>query len=367
MGSRCYRSIAALGAVLLLPICVAQQQKNPPAPDPPVLPALKVSLGQEISTNVTIGSMFRPMRCGHEGSIYVRVTALDKLRQTLGAPIYRIEPDGKSTVFELDKMPDAAGKEVDAFAFAVDRAGGVHAVVRTLELKQDGIEAEYIASFSTDGKYRSRVEIDKKYRPTRFVALSNGNFYLTGLYARDTSLDATSPPRSFTVLLDANGKLIRDMKQPGDDEVQKDSKISFALVENAAIQFGDAWEGPDGLLYMFRAGAPTRVQVFTASGSFVKAIVLRSPFPESYSDMMGDVSGNFAAAVFGIPELDERGRRKRQPANFVVYDSNTGEAMFALDFSNIHAPVACVHGDEVVILKPAQTGKYAIIRGQVGR
>ena len=360
-----------IGALVLGISAVAfGQDKNPAAAAARVVPVLKVSLGEDVPTNVPIGAIFDPMRCDRQGNMYARIGALDKLKQAFGAPIYRIDPDGRSTAFEFDRLPDVAGKNVGAFTFDVDRTGGVHAVVRTLEMKRDGVEALYVVSFARDGTYRSRFEINSKYRPTHLVALANGYFYITGLLAKDKSV-ASSSPQSISVLLDANGRLIRDMKERSDDHPPKDQAVKgygkVPIIENPAIQMGDAWEGPDGNLYIFRGTVPTRVQVFSLDGTLVRTVQLRSPFPEVQSTLVAAGPDRLWVTVFGPPELDDKGWKKSQAVNYVIYDLNTGEPLFEVDVSNIHAPVACAVNDELLILKPTPTGTYAVVRGTVGR
>lgn len=367
VASRCGLCVA-----LLLCSCalLAQKQKEHKPQPAPILPVLRVSLGDEVPTSLPNGALNRPFLCDERGSVYALIAGLDNPNPFKG-PVYRVEPDGKTTAFGFNGIPETSGKDVGGFGFAVDPSGGVHRIVRTLEMKKGGIETLYIVSYWNDGSYRSRIELDKRYRPNHFVALSNGNFFLSGLLAKK---DARSPEasESFTVLLNANGGLVRDLKRPSDDQPPtEEQKVKgfgkLSLIENPKIQTGGAWQASDGHLYLYRGGVPTRIQVFTPDGTPVRTLVLRSPSPEVQNDILGEASGYLWVTVFGPPELDEKGRRKSQTVKVVTYDAQTGEPVAEVDFSNVHAPVACVRNNELVLLKPSQTGKYAIVRGTVGR
>lgn len=322
---------------------------------------LQVSLGKELQSDVPIGTLFGKNRCDDAGNVYVRVSPIADAGRILRAPVFRIKNDGTSKAFDLQNMPGTEGKDVSGFVYNVDKSGGVHYFVRLFDLKT-GAEDSYLVAFGSDGSYRSRIEVDKRFRPTQIVPLANGSYFLAGLMAKEKN---DTPQPSFSVLLDSTGKLIRDLKRVEDDNPPKEQDIKG--ITNRAIEMGDAQEGPDGRLYLISGTLPTVVRVLSPTGEQERQITLETPFPEFKRGNVFLTPGKITAGIIETPRKDENGRVISQIVRFVSYDAATGEPISIFDVDNFKGPVACFDGENFKILRVTPTGKFAIISGAVGK
>jgi hypothetical protein len=192
-------------------------------------------------------------------------------------------------------------------ATALDLNGDLYVLTRS---RTDKGNRQDIVSYSRDGKYRSRVEIDaKEIIVDSFAVFGSGEFLLAG-----------ERPRSFTsdrlAVLSA-GAPLRDLWLPSESEPNANGSTETSDV----LTMGFAETGRDGRIYLVRNRAKTHVYAISSSGEVDELFEL-SP-PKGDATLSGiHVSHNRLAAIYQLAA--DSGRPARQIA---VHELPTGELL----------------------------------------
>jgi hypothetical protein len=311
--------------------------------------------GDPIPTQVGFGSVFGPIHCDDSG-IYFRANT--GRADPLKGPVIRLSADGKNSVeFDPRKAPGVSGS-FSALHYSVDAGGRVYQLVVMTTLKDEEVESEFfLLGFSKDGAYASKNSIDLSIRPYVFLALSSGDLLISGV----AEGKAKEPPRSFTGLFDAYGRLKR---QVGDAaERAADSKHP---PPRPTLHLDSARVGPDGYLYVLRATSPARIEILGESAELIREVRLQPPFKDAQAMELHVVPGRLMVAYQGPQETDPQSKAKRRKVRVAVYDSMTGELLVTYEF-RVKGMLACYGPTDITFLTVTPQSKFAILRAELPR
>jgi len=301
------RGRVASAAVVLMVSLFAQTVG---ANDRPVvdLSPLRITGSKVVEGGEPLSLTLGPFRCDSTGNVfYVPVQRREPGRITDADTVVGISSDARtSTRFRVAEGGLSQPVATRVVATALDLNGDLYVLTRT---RTDKGNRQDIVSYSRDGKYRSRVEIDaKEIIADNFAVFGSGEFLLAG-----------ERPRSFTsdrlAVLSA-GAPLRDLWLPAESEPNPNGAAETSDV----LTMGFAQTGRDGRIYLVRNKAKTHVYAVSSSGEVDELFEL-SP-PKGDATLSGiQVSGNRLAAIYQIVASDS-GRPARHVA---VHELPTGE------------------------------------------
>jgi hypothetical protein len=256
-----------------------------------------------------------PVLCDGSGNVFLVPVPRADPRDVKAAPapprytrppsdILVVSTDGKiKTVIKPEAVPAFAKADaISTVGLAFDSSSTLHAVVRVTEGKS---RTQYLMSFDSDGKYRSRLEIDPgEMVVNRFAIQKSGDVLLVG-----TKLGVG--PR--IAIMEAGGGGFHDVfigANEGDDHEQ--SLAGSPRVSDILLR------GSDGRIYFVPRGQES-VHVIEASGESRFAFNL-TPMARNVRLVDLEEANNRFAAVYFEEGLAQGGR-----VWVTVYDALLGE------------------------------------------
>jgi hypothetical protein len=276
-----------------------------------------------------------PVRCDDDGNVYIR----EYVPGTTNDVVTIIGSEGdKVTDTSLDSDPTLKkGKLQD---FGIGPGGDLY------ELVQVGRGA-YLVNFKRDGSLSGAVKLDKEFWPAKLaIGEATGALFLVSGTENPVPGE---PPKLFTGLFDANGKLIREVNFPGDPgqikaEKQKagSSKNYYEDKSSVPLQLGTAEADSNGNFYLIRASEPPVVFVLDPSGKFVRKLEIKAPYP-GMRLLAAHVSSGRLAALFGQVKSDGQIVKKVM----TIVDTSNGDIVQQYSVpSDLGSAFACYSGSD---------------------
>ncbi len=238
----------------MAPIVCSQQVTAVPAVS---LKTTKVELPLSHPTQ-----MIDKIACDSGGNIYARVWAGDH-SETDRLPVQEITSGGQLT--RNFQVADASQSTDLAKGIFVSDSGDVYQAARM----GGGI---YAVDFAKDGSVRSttKLEADSRLDPWQLAAFKTGGYLLSGL----TGKDHRTP---YTAVFAANGKLVKQIYEPEDEEARMkaesgDAEYTRSNAGNRFVGFGDVAAGSDGNVYLLRGVSSALVYVISPAGDVVRKL-----------------------------------------------------------------------------------------------
>lgn len=249
-------SLLALGAALGLSVALCAQQGTSAS-------------GTRVETTRVNLPLIHPTQmidkaaCDGAGNIYSRTWAGDD-SGTSQLPVQEITREGVLTQsFYAAKMSQIGDTAKGIF---VSEAGDVYEAARTA----NGL---YVLQFAKDGSVKASARLDAESRevdPWQLAVFKDGGYLLIGLAGKDHRTP-------YTAVFDANGKLVKSIYEPEDEEARQKAEgrdIAYARsnVGNRFVGLGDVATGSDGNAYLLRGASPTLIYVISPSGKVVRKL-----------------------------------------------------------------------------------------------
>ncbi len=249
------------------------------------------------------------------------------------AALQRMSADGKSVLTINTKTGDFARSNPSDFNTAPD--GTLYAVLSTRH--------NYLVEFDEHGEMKRQTEISVYERASEidnFAALSSDRFLIAGRL-----FEKGQPGQGFTAIIDADGKLVRDVKlQNGIDPTEQNA---------GDVVLGPAITGDDGNAYVLRTSAEgARVYVISASGEVLRTLVVPTPVPKGIAGQFGVAKGHLAIEF----------HRDDLPTWFKVVDTQTGDEIASYE-SDVWGLFVCysLDGFDFFVNDPT-TKKFDLVR-----
>ncbi len=232
--------------------------------------------------------------CDGSGNIYSRLWAGDD-SETSQLPVQEITPEGVLTksfrVAETSQIGDTTK------GIFVSEAGDVYEAARSAT----GL---YVLQFAKDGSAKASVKLEAEPRevdPWQLVVFKDGGYLLIGL----TGKDHRTP---YTAVFDANGKLVKNIYEPEDEEARqkaegRDVAYTRSNVGNRFVGLGDVAAGSDGNVYLLRGASPTLVYVISPSGKVIRKLHIDTGSAEFVARDIKSYAGRLAIGFNGRDNL----------------------------------------------------------------
>lgn len=268
-----------LGAMVLLVTCVVSTMSRAQNKTPALA---SDSAGSEAPRNLRltatakvplVGTLAGNGRCDDAGDIYVRFMDAEMNKMHHGItkiPIKKIRPDGSvAATFRItEAFPDISGKD-----FFVSGDGRVYQA----GFMPDG--GVYVVEFADSGSLKSKLRLDSTgFIPYHIARFESGAILLSG------TTGLTNDHRPFTGVFDANGRLIKEIYEPEDEDSRRRAEageLDFipegTNSGNAFVWHGAAALGSDGNAYLLRAASPALVYVISPNGDVVRKLRIDPP------------------------------------------------------------------------------------------
>lgn len=234
-----------------------------------------VASGQPVVTTQPAAMMVGPMKCDADGNVYVRL--YDEVLQ-MRAPVKKIDAEGQvQASFAIGKDPEFQDARGGGQDFFISSEGDFY----QLATSKSG---HYIVKFGKDGSYKSKVKLEPGLTPFRFAAFPEGEFLLSGLVSATPEDPVLRTP--LTVLIDANGKVLRRISLDADEQLEQASAIGDSDVVppgrtggNRAVNLGSAVAASDGNVYLMRWTSPAVLYGISAGGEVVRKMTVDPGIP----------------------------------------------------------------------------------------
>lgn len=336
-----------LPVLIVFGICGISQAQSPSVPvDKIILPTSSLSISNVNKTNVRVGALFGPMWCGDEGAVYARV--MDTSGKFLASAVTKIH-DKKPVLFPLNNIAESNGEQPEAWISAGDSSGAVYYVVRF------GLDKQYLVTLSASGTFVSKVALDNKLQVFQFLHLPSGNFFLSGLIESDKPDSPKTAAASFSWLVDADGKLVRDISRK-DDQLAVEKVGNPPVLQNSAIQRGLARLGSDGFIYVLKGTSPPHVMIYSQAGELVREVTPLLPLENAQSTDLITGESTFLLKLHQLTKKDGEARK----LYWAEYSSETGEPRAVFDITGLKGQVICLKDNSFTILTFTQDGYFAI-------
>ncbi len=309
-------ALVLAGACGLAPMLCAQQGAEMPAVN---IEATKVQLPLSHPAQ-----MIDKIACDSKGNIYARVWAGDDSR-TDRLSVQEITPEGKLT--RNFRAADASENTDVAKGIFVSDTGDIYQVARM----RGGI---YAMKFAKDGSVGSTVKLEADARlvdPWQLAVFKTGGYLLSGL----TGEDHRTP---YTAVFDANGKLVKKIYEPEDEDARRkaasgDAEYTRSNAGNRFVGFGDVAGGSDGNVYLLRGAAPALVYVISPAGEVVRKLHIDAL---DHNFVAGDIKSYAGRLAIGF----------NGPSTLVVVTDLEGNAIasYAIDRHKPDRPALACYG-----------------------
>lgn len=238
-----------------------------------------------------------PLRCDTKGNLYVQTEpyGISTLR--------KLGPRGQRlTLFKSNSDPTL--KVTAAPYFALSSDGTVYQLV----LSQD--VTRYILVFQENGSYTKTIKLQPGFAwmPSAFAPLRDGSLLVTG---QEYDRDHRKANWPFTGIFSSDGRLLKELKLEGDDEVyQLGARGDFRVTSpedasnNRAIGFSQMEIAEDGNVYLMRWLAPALVYAISPGGDVVRRFTV-DPGDQDYRLAAMHIAGKRIAVLFYQPQTME--------------------------------------------------------------
>jgi hypothetical protein len=189
-------------------------------------------------------------------------------------------------------------------------------------------EPPWLTVFSSDGKLKSRVQLDPPgFFPSQLAVFPSGESLVSGLEHVHSSR-AVGPYKSFTAIYDKNGHLQKRLSLPEDAEIDADAERGDSryahgpMFGNLAVAFGRARLGDDENVYLMRRTSPATVYVISSSGELLRTLSIE---PAGHGQMPYEmrVAEGHIAVEFNLSCSSDH----FEGSNFTVADAMTGQKL----------------------------------------
>jgi hypothetical protein len=308
------------------------------------VPRVTLNAHQSVALALTKGSYQHPIKCDHDGNIYVR---LYQDPNPLMAPISKIGPDGRQLArFSFDHIDELGNQAFQAADFVVGARGEVYALAETGN-------GGHLITFGSDGTLRSITPllIGRDLELYRILRLMSGQFLVTALQGDERK------PRTF--ILDDSGKMVRFIDLKETSHTDKSGKISSEDITN--FELSDVITDDSGQIYILRPSTPASMVILSPSGEFLRSITIDAPAGAHYAPFTLGVSGGRIAVIFR-ERLDEH--RISAKSVFRVLDAGTGLPL--VDYvpgGEVKGGFACyVAPAQFSMLMPGDDGRFRLLK-----
>ena len=241
--------------------------------------------------------------------------------------------DGKNITTINTKSADFSKGTVSDFGISPD--GTLYAVLTTRH--------NFLVEFDDKGQIKRHTEVSAyggAIDIRNFAALSADAFLIAGSVVEKGRLG-----RGYTAIIDADGKLVREVKVKDEVDPQQQDPNNVVL--------GPATVADDGNAYVLRTAAEgARVLVISASGEVLRTLVVSSPVPKGRASQMGVAKGHLAVEFY----------RDDLPTWFKVVDTQAGEEIASYE-SDVHGIFLCysLEGFDFFVNNPT-TKRFDLVR-----
>jgi hypothetical protein len=292
--------------------------------------SIKLSATRTLPTPEFAHGMILPVKCDADGNIFFRGMGG---RVPIEGALQRMSADGKSVLTIHTKTGDFTKTNPSDFNTAPD--GTLYAVLSTRH--------NYLVEFDEHGETKRQTEISAYERASEidnFAAFSSDRFLIAGRL-----FEKGQPAQQFTAIIDADGKLVREVKLQ--NEVDPEEKNAGEVV------LGPAVAGDDGNAYVLRIypeGA--RVHVISANGEVLRTLVVPTPVPKGIAGQFGVAKGHLAIEF----------HRDDLPTWFKVVDTQTGDEIASYE-SDVGGMFVCYSPDGFdFFVNDPTTKKFDLVR-----
>jgi len=292
--------------------------------------SIKLSVERKLPTPEFAHGMVLPVKCDADGNIFFRGSGGHVPSE--GA-LQRMSADGKSITTIKTETGDFSKSTLSNFDVSPD--GTLFAVMSTRH--------NYLVEFDDIGQMKRHPEISAfggGIDIRNFAALSANAFLIAG-----GVIEKGRPGRGYTAIIDADGKLVREVRVKNEVDPQEQNAANLVL--------GPAMVGDDGNAYVLRAATEgARVLVISASGEVLRTLVVSSPVPKGKAFQMGAAKGRLAVEFY----------RDDLPTWFKVVSTQTGEEIASYE-SELHGMFLCysLEGFDFFVDNPT-TKKFDLVR-----
>jgi hypothetical protein len=259
------------------------------APRQKHLTAVETVLGAEVAN-----ALLPPLRCDAKGNFYVQTEPYGV------STLHKLGPKGERlSLFKSDS--DATLKVLAAPYFALSSDGDVYQLVLSADITR------YMLVFRADGSYRRTIKLDPGFAwmPSAFLPLQSGNLLMTG---QEYDRDPQKARWPFTGIFSSDGKLLKELKLEGDEEIRQlgvrgDSRVTGPEDpgNNRAVGFSQIEMAGDGNVYLMRWLSPAIIYGISPGGEVVRHFTV-DPGDQNYRPAAMHISGNRIAILFYQPQ-----------------------------------------------------------------
>ena len=341
--------LASAGFILLSPA-------NPQSTASPV-PRIELKAGDTVLiansgfSLATIG----PTRCDSQGNVYLRPVS-DKMNMLL-SPILRISWDGqRMTRFDIANAPeikDSGGYNINDF---VVKKNGTVVILAGVATKENVLFVA-VAEIDPEDKTTSVIRIDSELRPSQIVPLPSGMLLLSGVLrsSQVCGKEIRQTTKPFTGIFDSHGRLVREVKLPGDikiPDVDSSNPEKADLNNLQAVYLSHFVAAEDGTIYMLRNGSSPKVYVLSPYGEVIRSFTFTPPTADAIASSMFYSADRLA---FGFSLSDP----KDFPTDMVirVIDAEDGHVLWDyLPGKDVAGLPACYNGQGFTLLSGDRRG-----------
>jgi hypothetical protein len=253
-------TILVVGTCAMTPCLCAQQRAA----------SLTNSLKSTDKVELTLSraQLQHPAKCDAVGNVYARpiditLSGPKAARELRDAPIRQITPKGNvAAAFG----PTEALQDAKEWGIFVNNSGDVYRAA-------SAHGSVYVVEFSKDGSPKSMAELlgtPTHVDPWHLVVFPSGRFLLSG----ESGKNARTP---YTAVFEANGKLVREIYEPEDENARSraemgDTDFARAAVGNLFVHRGDATLGSDGNAYLLHSTSPALIYVISPAGEVIRKL-----------------------------------------------------------------------------------------------
>jgi hypothetical protein len=216
--------------------------------------------------------------CDGAGNVYVRQLDVETSRNPRGPsqlPILEVTSAG--TLTGNFRVTDAFAGEVFGTGAYVNREGGVYQAA----IVGDDV---YVIQFAQDGSVKAKKKLEVGSR--HFTSLSLLAVFNSGesLLVGESGKTGHIP---FTAVFAADGRLVKEIYEPEDEEARKKAEIgdtqyvgAVGSVGNRFVSMGDIAVGSDGNAYLLHGTSPTLIYVISPAGTVVRKLRITVDDPD---------------------------------------------------------------------------------------
>lgn len=202
-------------------------------------------------------------KCGSAGNVYARFSDVSILGVPSEAPIQQITAHG--TMGHSFQFTSHAGEVIPTRGIFASSEGEVYVLV-------DG-QQPLVVQFAKDGRVESKTMLETGVNVSLWhvAVFPSGGFLVAGL----TGTDGRTP---YTAVFDVNGKLVKRIYEPEDEDARGKAEIGDIRFThnsnwgNVFAERGDVTIGSDGNAYLLRGTSAAWVYVISPDGAVIRKI-----------------------------------------------------------------------------------------------